>query len=489
MEERRPKAAGSATGRRHPWPVLVGLLVLAVVLAGAAVFALWHGSHQSPDQDETGQRVATVERTSLVAGFKLSGTLGYGDPATLDGGGGVVTRLPEAGQLVPAGQVVMEVEGAPVILLQGDLPLWREIGPGVTGVDVAMVRAALAGLGLEAGPAGGQTFDQPLSDAIGQLYAGLGYERPPLTADQQTASAQAETAVDQAEAALTDAQVLLDQAKARRPGEVERLQAEAGVNQAQSALNALIRGQCGGPPDQGAPAACPQSEIQAAEDALAVAIAQRDALARPPDVTAEQNEVDQAARAVDRARADYEETLANRLSPQTVLTAPEAEIRIDSVTARLGLPADGPVLTWTHTTLTGQADLTDAQRQLLTAGDEARLTLPDGQVLAGTISGIAQPKTDPATGLPTPARATIELADQAAAAEAGPQAVTVTFVQETAEDTLVVPVTALMALAEGGYCVERPDGSLVAVEVGLVADTRAQVFSDQLSEGDEVVVP
>jgi hypothetical protein len=58
---------------------------------------------------------------------------------------------------------------------------------------------------------------------------------------------------------------------------------------------------------------------------------------------------------------------------------------------------------------------------------------------------------------------------------------------------LAVPVTALVALAEGGYGVEVVDsrGSrLVGVEIGMFsdADDLVEVTGD-LDEGDEVVVP
>ncbi len=77
-----------------------------------------------------------------------------------------------------------------------------------------------------------------------------------------------------------------------------------------------------------------------------------------------------------------------------------------------------------------------------------------------------------------------ELPDDVAAAK-------VTITQTVAEDVLLVPVVALLALSEGGFAVEVPDGPgtrLVAVEVGEVLDGRAEV-SGEIAEGDEVVIP
>ncbi len=70
--------------------------------------------------------------------------------------------------------------------------------------------------------------------------------------------------------------------------------------------------------------------------------------------------------------------------------------------------------------------------------------------------------------------------------------VTVSFVRDAAKDVLAVPVRALLALAEGGYAVERvgADGattSLVPVEIGASADGDVEITGD-VAEGDTVVV-
>jgi hypothetical protein len=61
-----------------------------------------------------------------------------------------------------------------------------------------------------------------------------------------------------------------------------------------------------------------------------------------------------------------------------------------------------------------------------------------------------------------------------------------------AVDVLAVPVTALVALSEGGYAVEVPqdDGTtrLVPVEAGMYADGYVEVSGAGISEGTEVVV-
>ena len=484
MKTRKRDISDAPRGKRR---LIIGGSTALVVLVSVAVFCVWWGNRADNNGGSTTIRTAKVERTNLVSAFVIAGTLAYGEVHSLGGGGGVVTRAPEAGQEMRTGQVILEVEGAPVFLLQGDLPLWREIGPGVSGPDVAMLRAALAKLGHAAGVEGKQAYDQDLSAAIGALYGAAGYDSVPLNATRQQARTQALATLNSAKAGLTDAQNALSTAKNRRPSQAEQVAANNAVNEAQRRLDAVSSGDCSG---SGMPTntSCSFAEITAAAEALDLARAQRDDLNRAPDTTAEQAMVTAAQRQVAEAQAAHDETTWNTVGPNTVLVVPEAAIRIDNVLAKVGLPADN-VLSWTQTILYGRVDLTEGQRRLLATGQAAIMKLPSGTEVAGTVAQITEARQDVQTYQMITANARIDIDDQAAVAELGTSAVTVSFVQDEAQNTLVVPVTALMALAEGGYCVQRPDGSLVGVEVGLIADTRAQIVSDQLSEGDEVVVP
>ena len=69
--------------------------------------------------------------------------------------------------------------------------------------------------------------------------------------------------------------------------------------------------------------------------------------------------------------------------------------------------------------------------------------------------------------------------------------VQVGFAHTVAKDVLAVPVTALVALVDGGYGVEKvgaDDTAYVAVTTGSFSETLVEVESPDLAEGDEVVV-
>ena len=65
----------------------------------------------------------------------MNATLGYAGSYMVRGrGGGALTWLPSAGQVIGQGQVLYRVDnGSPVVLLYGAVPAWRTLDEGLTG--------------------------------------------------------------------------------------------------------------------------------------------------------------------------------------------------------------------------------------------------------------------------------------------------------------------------------------------------------------------
>jgi len=87
---------------------------------------------------------------------------------------------------------------------------------------------------------------------------------------------------------------------------------------------------------------------------------------------------------------------------------------------------------------------------------------------------------------------TVRLVRPAAAGHFDQAPVTVSIVSAQARGVLAVPVSALVALAGGGYAVEVVDGParhLVAVQTGLFSQTLVQVSGPGLTVGQRVEVP
>ncbi len=143
-QQAEAQAAAQARGSRgHGRWVALGVVV--VVAAGAV--AVWRAGVFSPAASSgTGQgapppATQPVVRQDLSATMPVAATLGYAGSWTVTGqGGGTLTWLPPAGQVIGQGQALYRVDnGSPVVLLYGSAPdtctspeLSSKI-PGVTG--------------------------------------------------------------------------------------------------------------------------------------------------------------------------------------------------------------------------------------------------------------------------------------------------------------------------------------------------------------------
>jgi hypothetical protein len=58
---------------------------------------------------------------------------------------------------------------------------------------------------------------------------------------------------------------------------------------------------------------------------------------------------------------------------------------------------------------------------------------------------------------------------------------------ETHAGVLAVPVGALVALREGGYAVQLPDGTLKAVQTGMFSKDLVEISGQGVSAGTQVV--
>jgi hypothetical protein len=90
-----------------------------------------------------------VTRHDLSATTPVTATLGYANSYTVTGhGGGTLTWLPSAGQVIRQGQVLYKTDnGSPVALLYGRVPAWRTLDEGLTGLDVSQLNRDLVALG------------------------------------------------------------------------------------------------------------------------------------------------------------------------------------------------------------------------------------------------------------------------------------------------------------------------------------------------------
>ncbi|MFE4257309.1 peptidoglycan-binding protein [Streptomyces sp. NPDC056883] len=363
------RGAGRKKRRRAVVP-----LVLIAALAGTAAWGAtrpWEDKGSVAEQPSAGHGTVVVEKGTLSSSIQVAGALSHDAPTPVVGSGqGTVTGLPALGSVVKAGGKLYEVDGRPVVLMTGDRPMWRELGPGVAdGPDVKQLKSNL----IKLGHAGG------LGLAVDEKFT------------EGTATA------------------------------VKRWQKALGLKE------------------------------------------------------------------------------TGTLPPGGVVMLPLAAVQVQKLGAQLGSALGaGSVMTVSGTDLVAVVQPAENQLSQFKPNGKVVVRLSGGGTVEGRIrslirgadvggaeggagGGGGQQKTS----------VTIVLDSQDKAQQAGPSSVTVNVVGESAADALIVPVTALLALDGGGYGVKVVDGAtsrLVRVQLGLVADAKAQITGD-VKSGDQVVIP
>ena len=207
------------------------------------------------------------------------------------------------------------------------------------------------------------------------------------------------------------------------------------------------------------------------------------------------------AAALRRWQRATDQRVTGRLALGAVTFQP-GSLRVTTVAAKVGGPAageaGGPLLSGTSSKVGVTLAVPVDQTHLVRRGDAVTVTLPGGDTVPGrvtTLSTVASTPSEAELGrgeqLPS-VPATVTLGRRVAAAELDQAPVEVNVVAESVEGVLAVPITALVALAGGGYGVYLLDAGarrLVGVTPGLFSETLVQIDGDGLREGATVEVP
>ncbi len=498
----------------------------ALVATGGTVW-LVSGTDDSSTSSAAAVELATADvvRRDLVIYDETTATLGFTTSITVSSPvAGTVTSIAEAGTRVDPGTVVATVDGAPVVAMLGDVPAYRALSRGVTdGIDVRQLEANLVLLGFD--PDGNIAVDEHFDSATAAA----------VTAWEDSLGLDGDGKVSQGEIAFVTGHLLVDSVTADVGGAVSSGGALLTGRQTERSFLVTVTGDDGGAVDH----------VAAADTAVAtgtvlfwhagrpvVAIegdsATTPALTRDLS-TASSNGVD--VRLLEQMLA------AGGFDPDGAMTVDDdfdvaTAAAVQSWYASLGITVDsasvvvpaGSFVVVPAGLLTGQAlladpsapagdavvmGLTTVSREVTTAapigdstfalGATIEVEFPDGTVSDGTVVSVGNVAVNN-TNVPgaTPSVAiTIRVDDIPASMDDYVQiAVTLRAVAESATDAFVVPVSALVALAEGGYALEVVDGSgpdaathLIAVEPGIYSDGFVSVTGADVVEGLTVVVP
>ena len=175
---RRGRGQWLATG-------LVGALAAAGAVSAWRAGAFSPGAASVSGPGAPAPATQAVTRQDLSSVTPVSATLGYADSYTVTGhGGGTLTWMPSAGQVIGQGQVLYKTDnGSPVVLLYGSVPAWRALAEGTTGTDVSQLNHDLVRLG-DAGSAdiaarGWDYFSWETEAGVARLQSAAGISSPP----------------------------------------------------------------------------------------------------------------------------------------------------------------------------------------------------------------------------------------------------------------------------------------------------------------------
>jgi peptidoglycan hydrolase-like protein with peptidoglycan-binding domain len=183
-----------------------------------------------------------------------------------------------------------------------------------------------------------------------------------------------------------------------------------------------------------------------------------------------------------------------------VVFLPWTKVRVSSLTASVGGQGMGPVMSVTSTLKQAVAKLDASDAYLVHQGETVQVELPGGKTSNAKITDVGTVATsdngngnDNGDNGSSTVDVTATLSDQRAAGSLDQAPVTMDIATASRRNVMYVPVTALLALSEGGFGVEvvKSDGThqLVGVTTGLYsADGNVEVTSGNLHPGDRVVV-
>ncbi|MGW7572274.1 peptidoglycan-binding protein [Streptomyces tendae] len=468
-----------------------GALIVGVVALVGAGGWLAGSRMQSPADAAAGHRppdtrpvTVAVQRQRLTASVVAQGSVEFGAARSVSLSGPVgatggsegeaaaqlVTRLPEAGATLAEGSVLMQVSGRPVFVLRGTVPMYRTLGPGVSGDDVRQLQSALRRLGHDPGGVGGH-YGQGTAAAVTQWYKSKGFE-------PQSPDADDEQQLGDLQQAVTDAQLAL-------------LQVRSGE---------------GGGADSGGKGGEASS-------------------AAPASGAAHTLELKSAHRRLDRANmalSSFTSGYGTKLPAGEVVFLPDLPARVDKAKVRLGDTPDGPVVTVTSSDVLVRAVVPGSDSQHVRKGMTVRIDTADGGHVTGVVTEIAGSAAKPGDGKKadgeggearadgadgdsdaegagsgdpsTPVPVLVSVPRPGALRDQSGSAVTVTIgVSSSKGPVLVVPVAAVHTTSDGEAHVRVERGGKVVgvpVEAGLSAAGQVEVTPRRgaLRAGDQVVV-
>ncbi|MFI7362249.1 peptidoglycan-binding protein [Streptomyces sp. NPDC050149] len=363
------------SGRRQ-----LGALIGTVVLVGAGGWIAGTQVHSPADAaaahnaPKAGPVTVGVQRQSLIATVVANGSIEFASPEPLSLAGSVgtgssggaagegaeqrVTKAPVAGAKIKEGDVLMAVNGRPVLALSGRVPMYRALGPGTFGDDVKQLQRALRRLGFEPGAISGN-YGQGTAAAVTQWYTSKGYQAQQPSPDEQLQLGQLQQSVSSAQETLLT---------------LTGSEGTGGTRAAPKTDTATDSSTGGSGTDS-------RTEAGASTPATD---SSNDREIRKLQLKSAQKSLDMANDALSTYQAGY----GTRVPAGEAVFFPKLPVRLDKVTVKAGDSPTGQIGTVTGSELVVQTVVPGSDGELLKKGMAVELTTAGGEKTQGTVSAL-----------------------------------------------------------------------------------------------------
>ncbi|MBP2704560.1 hypothetical protein JOL79_12115 [Microbispora sp. RL4-1S] len=164
--------------------------------------------------------------------------------------------------------------------------------------------------------------------------------------------------------------------------------------------------------------------------------------------------------------------------------------RVDAVKAQQGDPVAGDILTVTGTAKVATISLNASDAGIVRKGERVTMVLPDDKKIAAKVTAMGktvQESSDSSDQNEPQVSVTVTPVRSSAVKALDSAPVDVVFTTRVHKNVLAVPVSALLALREGGYALQARSGALIAATTGMYARGMVEVSGPGIVAGLTVV--
>ncbi len=509
-----------------PWGKLLAAALVVAVLAAVAIAALGSSSDSDdPAEPQVTLRAVEAEQRDLIEYTNIDGTLLYANVTSVAAStDGVITELVSEGQTLARGDLAYAVNATPVVVFYGEVPFYRAMVEGASGDDVLSLEENLASLGYHAieGHDGDDvdtgftvdgTFDTATSEAVRRWQEDLGVAETGTVSPGDVImvpgpSEVSGIVVDTGSRVQTGSAIMTVNLESTVDGFYS---AHTGAIDLKVRSGEISSGQVLYSVDD-LPVTAILTEVEFSRD-LSIGVEDDEDVEILEQMLFELGydadgdlEVDEEFDAdTSQAIEEWEEDLQDEWEDQVVdgvlsldqIVTVSDGVMVGQITSHdADSLATGTEL-FTFGSATGSRIVSTAidvaDQTMLAEGTEMEVEFPGGEVVTGKVTDLASSSTtDPLDPTAAPQLA-VEISLNSvpeSAAELNELDVKVRLVDNLAADATVVPASALVATADGGFAVEVVNGNsttFVAVDPGMFADGFVEV--DGIGPGTAVVVP